>query len=279
MSHHDELLALAGHVPDGWLAVAREVLANGDLDRLTQLRAAVEPGLVGRQRRYRFFPKLSGHEDADRKVVGAIMAIAGTEACWATMRSGADRVYLVQVGEQAAPPAVAYAAQRALSGVERSPRVEVFAHDVVLPRYHEDALLAADLLWSRHPLPRIIVVRSFDGANPGGPWFGPGRELLVDPGVSRPLLDFLSAGEVVLTAANRLPDVITGVPDAVPADLLSDGAWVWSAATAYYLDRHQVAPDAALIAHAMANQPGGRLSPLARYNVRAALSPIGGVAA
>lgn len=279
MSHHDELLALAGHVPDGWLAVAREVLADRDVDRLTRLRAALEPEPQGERTRYRFFPQVRGHEDADREVVGAITAKVGAQACWATMRSGADRVYLVQIDEHADPPAVADAAQRALSEVEKLPRVEVFSRDAVLPRYHEDALLAADLLWSYVPMPHITVASSFDGSGPYGPWFDPGRELLVDPAARRVLLDFLTSGEVVLTAKNRLPDVLTHKLDVVPADLLSDGAWVWSAATAYYLDRHQVAPDAALAAYAMANQPGGRLSPLARYNVRAALSSNGGVAA
>jgi hypothetical protein len=279
MSHHDELLALAGQVPDGWLATAREVLAEGDLDRLAELRAAIDTRIADTPRRFRFFPELRGHEAADHAVVGTVSAMAGTEACWATMRMGADRVYLVQVGANADPAAVTDRAQRVLSDVEESPRVEVFAADASLPRYHEDALLASDLLWARDPVPSISVARSFDGADPGGPWFGAGRELVVDPEVRQQLLDYLKAGEVVLTATNRLPDVIAGVPDAVPADLLSDGTWVWSAATVYYLDRHQVAPDPALEAHAKANRAAGRLTPLARYYVRAALSPIGGVAA
>jgi hypothetical protein len=48
---HVALLALAGRVPDGWLAIAREALAGSDTERLKDLLdalAAVSPTAGGR---------------------------------------------------------------------------------------------------------------------------------------------------------------------------------------------------------------------------------------
>ncbi|MDA3629324.1 hypothetical protein OU415_28110 [Saccharopolyspora sp. WRP15-2] len=266
MEHH-ELLALAGRVPDGWLAIAREALAAGDTARLAALVATLgEPKPQAAQ--HSFTPEPHGHEQADSAALAAVRNAA--QACWATTRNGADRVYLVQT--EADPSTVTAAAHRALAGLVDSPRVEVFAPDQPLPAYHEQALLAATLLWSETPKPQVRVARAFDGATAAGPWFAPDRELVVDPAERRRLLDFLTAGEVVLTADVLMADVFTGAT-AVPADLRSDGTWVWSDATKYYLDRYQLAPDAELAGHALAHAPRGRLCPLTRHHVRAALTP------
>jgi hypothetical protein len=274
---HRALLAMAGEAPDGWLAIAREVLADGDVDRLTELRAAlhaVPAPRVATESRYRFEPHSAGHEKSDGAVVAAVAAAAGTEACWATTRDGTDRVHLVQARDSAELPAVTAFVQRALAPIEDPPRVEVFAQGTPLPAYHEKALLAATLLWSAAPIAPVRVARTFDGASPeGGPWFGPQHELVVDVDERRRLLDFLAGGEVVLATDVRLADVLTGTAGAVPADLRSDGTWVWSAAAGHYLDRHLLAPDSELAEYATTNPPGGLLSPLDRYRVRAALNP------
>lgn len=272
MSDHDDLLALAGHAPDGWLVVARQTLAQRDHHALGRLRAALAPELPAERTPHRFVPQLYGHDAADRSLVQAIRVLNGPQACWVTMRAATDRVYLVQAAPQADLPAVTDAAQRALSVAEASPRVEVFAADAVLPQYHQDALLAADVLWWRSPQPRVRVARTFDGCGPAGPRFDPQRELVVDPDEQLRLLEFLRGGEVVLIAQNRLPDVIVGKADVVPADLHSDGRWVWSAAAAYYLQRYQLAPDSELVTHAVGKQPPARLTPLARHGVQATLS-------
>ncbi|GAA4613326.1 hypothetical protein [Saccharopolyspora hordei] len=269
MDKHQELLALAGRVPDGWLAIAREALAAGDTDRLAGLIATLD-GTAPQAGPHHFAPDGDGHEEADRAVLAALQAEPGVQACWATTRGGTDRVHLVQA--DADLPAVTATAHRALSGLVDSPRVEVFTPDQVLPAYHERALLAATLLWSATPGPQVRVARAFDGATASGPWFDPGHELVVDPAERRRLLDFLAAGDVVLTADALLPDVFTGTT-AVPASLRSDGTWVWSEATQYYLDRYRLAPDPELAEHALAHPPAGRLSPLARHRVRAALIP------
>lgn len=268
MEQHRELLALAGRAPDAWLAIAREALADGETDRLAALLAALDEP---KPRQHGFTPEPDGHDEADAAVVAVAQGRA--EACWATMRDGTNRVYLVQAGNDADLPALTAAVQHALDGFEDTPKVEVFAPDHPLPDYHERALLAATLLWSAEEEPEVAVARAFDGAGADGPWFAPDHELVVDPAQRRRLLDFLAAGEVVLTVTARLTDVLTGAAGAVPASLRSDGTWVWSEATRYYLDRYQLAPDPELAGHALANGPGGRLCPLTRHHVRVALNP------
>lgn len=270
MDQHHELLALAGRAPDGWLAIAREALADGSADRLAELFAALDPALAGDggANPLRFSP--DGRDEHDRALVAAVRAEPGAEACWATTRDGTDRVYLVQA--DADLPGMAAAAQRVLADLEDTPRVEVFGRASALPDYHEVALLAATLLWSATPEPAVLLARVFDGAGAAGPWFDSGHELVVDPAERGVLLDFLGAGEVVLAADARMTDVLTGRADTVPASLRTDGTWVWSDAAGYYLDRHQLALDPRLAAHAATSAPGGRLSPLTRHQVRAALS-------
>jgi hypothetical protein len=275
---HSALLALAGSVPDGWLAVARDALAEGDTNRLRELRAAREDVVpldtIPRQR-YRFTPGGTGYEDVDREVVTAVAAEGAAAACWAVTRDGSDRVYLVQADGPDLPEVTA-TVQYVIDEVGDTPRVEVFGPDTPLPRYHEDALLAAKLLWSAARGAPVRVARAFDGASPeSGPWFGPRHQLVEDAGERGRLLEFLAGGEVVLTSEVRMTDLITGTAGAVPADLRSDGMWVWSEASRYYLDRHRLAVDARLAAHARTSRPVTRLSPLDRYRVRAALAPAG----
>lgn len=273
---HHALLALAGSVPDGWLAVARDALAEGDTDRLKELHAALEEvGPLIHRVRYRFAPGGAGYEDTDRAVVTAVTAEGAAAACWAVLRDGSDRVYLVQA-DGPDLPAVTATVQDVIDKAGDPPRVEVFGPGTPLPRYHEEALLAATLLWSATPGTGVHIARAFDGASPGGgPWFGPRHQLVEDSGERQRLLDFLSGGEVVLTSEVRMADLITGTAGAVPADLRSDGVWVWSEASRYYLDRHRLAVDARLAAHARKRKPVRRLSPLDRYRVRAALVPSG----
>ncbi|MET0133729.1 MAG: hypothetical protein ABW215_09055 [Kibdelosporangium sp.] len=262
---HSALLALAGRVPDGWLVIARELLADGETDRLTQLRSVVDVRPVGQPR---FTP--GTESDADRAVAASVEAVPGTTACWAVTRDGIDRMYLVQADDGIDLARLTATVQRAQRG---STLVEVFGAATALPAYHEAALLAATLLWSACPDVPVRIARTFDGAGPSGPYFDPSHELTVSIGERAKLMDFLAGGEVVLTTGARLPDVLTGKPGVVPAGLRSDGAWVWSEAAGYYLDRHHVAPEADLARHAGTRSPGSRLSPLERYRVRAALNP------
>ncbi|QWF82744.1 hypothetical protein [Amycolatopsis sp. CA-230715] len=273
---HDQLLWLAGRAPDGWLAVAREELGVGDHDRVEELLAALDPVLDARApRRYRFTPDGDvPYEAIDAAVVEAVRGDEETVACWASMRDGVDRVYLVQAEYDADLAGITLDVQRAV-GEDEIPRVEVFAPDTALSSYHETALLAAVLLWTRDPFGEVKIARTFDGASAeSGPWFAPSHELVADPGERQRLLDFFDGGEVLVETEVRMTDLVSGSAGAVPSGLRTDGGWVWSDATRYYLERHLLAPDTELARYALAAPPGRTLlSPLDRYRALTALNP------
>lgn len=204
-------------------------------------------------------------------LVDAVGAVGGADACWWSPWTGARWLYLIQAAADADLPGVTAAAQRVLAGAAR---VEVFARNVPLPRSHELALRAATLLWSARPAPPVMVAPVFDGAGPEGVWFVGDHELITDPTERAALLDFLTSGQIVLAANGRLADVVSGAASAVPANLRSDGRWVWSDATAYYLDRYGLAPDPGLVEQARSAPPGVGLTPLARHQVWAALQSL-----
>src|SRR5262249_43140631 len=47
-------------------------------------------------------------------------------------------------------------------------------------------------------------------------------------------------------------DPVRGAGFTVPVDFRTDGIWVWTSATTYYLERHHLAPDPGLVAHVRA---------------------------
>lgn len=273
MDQHRLLLALAGCAPDAWLAIAREALGDGETSRVADLMNVLDDAKT-KPRRHTFTPaEPAPADDAVREATSEADHEAAAHACWVSLRDGTDRVYLVQAGKDADLPALTAAAQHALAPFMDTPMVEVFGPDHPLPPYHEQALLAATLLWTNTPEPPVAVARAFDGAGEDGPFFAADHELVVDPAERRRLSDFLAGGEVVLTATARLVDVLTGTEGVVPASLRSDGTWVWSEAVRYYLDRYQLAPDPDLAGHALTTRPQDRLDPLTRHHVRVALNP------
>ncbi|GAA3677768.1 hypothetical protein GCM10022267_75740 [Lentzea roselyniae] len=269
---HGRLLALAGCAPDGWLTVARETLAAGATARLEDMFTSLRQFDMSPKPRHFEMP-IAQEDPVDRAVV-ATVAAQRAQACWVTMRDGTAPVYLVQADSEADLPAVTAAVQRALLAArERSPRVEVFAPLSALPEYHEEALLAARMLWSGSPATPIRIARTFDGATEDGPYFLPGHELMLDERIRHDLVAFLSAGEQVLDAPQDLPDVVVPSAGPVPGGLRSDGLVIWSDATIHYLDRHMISPAAELAAHAAGRTPVSRLTHLERHRVRAALDP------
>jgi hypothetical protein len=219
----------------------------------------------------RHFEMPTAQDDPANRAVVAV-ATQQAQACWVTLRDGTAPVHLVQADSQADLPAITAAVQRALLAArERSPRVEVFGPFDRLPEYHEEALLAARLLWSGAPATQVRVARTFDGATGRGPYFLPGRELVIDERERRELVAFLEAGELVLDVPRGLPDVIVPRAGQVPCGLRSDGTWVWSDAAAHYLAKHMISPDPELAAHAAGRPPHCQLTHLERHRVRAAL--------
>ncbi|TPW76684.1 hypothetical protein [Schumannella sp. 10F1B-5-1] len=121
------------------------------------------------------------------------------------------------------------------------------------------------------PPPR--VARVFDGHRDGIPSFAPERPVIVDQAERDALLTLLRSGSVLVHASRPLRDDLGDLDAAVPADLRSDGTWIWSDAVAYYLEHHWIAPDTELVAHLRAAGPAAPLDAATWRRLSAAIRP------
>ncbi|TPW77902.1 hypothetical protein [Schumannella soli] len=140
-------------------------------------------------------------------------------------------------------------------------RVRALLHDV------------ARRLPLRRTPPPPKVARVFDGHRDGVPCFAPERPVIVDREERETLLTLLRSGSVLVHAARPLRDDLGDVDVAVPADLRSDGTWIWSDAVAYYLEHHWIAPDAELVSHLRAAGPASPLDAETWRRLSAAIRP------
>ena len=86
------------------------------------------------------------------------------------------------------------------------------------------------------------------------------------------VLTFLAGGGAVLAAEERMVDIIDGAPAVVPMGCRTDGSWVWSDATAYYLGTHGIAPPAEFLGHIRA--AGYRAEPPGSVGTALALAAV-----
>jgi hypothetical protein len=177
----------------------------------------------------------------------------------------ARRVYLIQVPDGGAAPALAGELQAALDG-HGDAGVEVVALDTAPPPYHAAALEGAALVWSAQDEelapaagPPFRIARVFDFAKSGtGPGFHPGHRVVTDADESDRLLRYLVSGSLVLHSTERTRDVLDpAAGQVVPASFRTDGEWIWTDTAAYYLEQHSLAPDEALAAHIEARWRAG----------------------
>ncbi|SDH38360.1 hypothetical protein [Agrococcus jejuensis] len=158
----------------------------------------------------------------------------------------------------AAPAAPASATPTAASGAHR---IRTLLRDV------------AGRLSTRRRMPPPCVARVFDGQRDGKPWFAADHPVIVDQREREELLALLRSGSIVVRASQPLRDDLGDVDAAVPADLRSDGAWIWSDAVAYYLEHHWIAPDPELVAHLRAAGPAAPIDAETWRRVSAAIRP------
>ncbi|GAA2176665.1 hypothetical protein GCM10009846_31300 [Agrococcus versicolor] len=117
------------------------------------------------------------------------------------------------------------------------------------------------------------VARVFDGQRDGTPWFAPEHPVIVDAVERDALLALLRTGSIVVHASQPMRDDLGDVDAVVPADLRSDGTWIWSDAVAYYLERHRIAPDAELVAHLRTAGPAAPIDAGTWRRLSAAIRP------
>lgn len=64
------------------------------------------------------------------------------------------------------------------------------------------------------------------------------------------ILQYMRAGRIVVRTTSKYADRIDPERDeAVPHYLVTDGDWLWDAASEYYLEKHEVAPLGDFVAH------------------------------
>ncbi len=80
--------------------------------------------------------------------------------------------------------------------------------------------------------------------------FSPTRRRVLGSARRADILRYLGQARMVVRASGRMPDPITGAAEpVVPLSFRTDGTWVWSDATAYYLATFGIAPELEFLCH------------------------------
>jgi hypothetical protein len=200
-------------------------------------------------------------DDIDSAALSVLALQPAVRAMWRSWRfpgNGAPwprprRIYLLETELAADLVRIAAEVQAVLRQAgEAEPQVEVYPMRADLPSYQRLARARGALMWTRAPDPGVRVARIFDAVDDRGPWMAADRATLAGDEAYR-LLDYLVMGELVVVAAVWMDDVVDRTRRAVvPMNLRTDGHWVWSDASAYYLENHGLAPEAGLVAHVQA---------------------------
>jgi hypothetical protein len=222
-------------------------------------------------------------DEVDRAAVAAVAAEAGAHGLWRAWRYPADeapwppprRIYLVETADTADLVELTARIQRHLAAAgETDPQVEVFPTAAELPSYQRSARAYAGLIWARTPAPEIKIATVFDEVDAEtGPRFAAWHERLADEVEARRVLDYLNAGEPLLVTSERLDDVVDpSRRNAVPMNFRTDGSWIWTDTTTYYLEWHGLSPDTGLLAHVRAT--GYRMPPVDGVAIHRAMAVL-----
>jgi hypothetical protein len=204
-------------------------------------------------------------DDVDRQAVTAVRAETGVRGLWRAWRFPADpspwppprRVYVVETDEAVdLVRLTARVQQRLADAGETDPQVEVYPTGAELPTYQRLARAYAQLVWAAGPAPDVKIAAVFDEVDAEtGPRFSGDHERMEDEDEIRKVLEYLRAGEPLLVTTAQMDDVVDrSRRNAVPMNFRTDGTWIWTDSTTYYLEQHQLTPDTELLEHIRASR-------------------------
>jgi hypothetical protein len=199
-------------------------------------------------------------DEVDQAAVAAAADGPGVRGLWRAWRYPADdspwprprRIYLLEADKDVDLVEISarLAGQLAAAG-ERDPQVEAYPVGAELPTYQRLARAYAGLIWASTPSPEIRVAAVFDVVDlQTGPGFAAEHERLEDEIEARKVLEYLNAGEPLLVTTAQMDDVVDrSRRNVVPMNFRTDGTWIWTDTTTYYLQRHRLSPDTGLVDH------------------------------
>lgn len=153
-------------------------------------------------------------------------------------------VYLIEAEDEAAVLDLAAAfydePEAAWAGM---PIVEIYATGIELPPLHRAIQFAGELVFASSDTPSFTFADVFDGEpDESG---RPQDVVRVSEEEAARLVDYLLSGTPMLVADAEGQDVLDpSRGQCVPLHLRTDGTWVWSDASAYYLREHLIGPPA-----------------------------------
>jgi hypothetical protein len=200
---------------------------------------------------------------AEQAAVKAVAKLPGVIGLWRAWRLPGDRapwpppkrIFLIEVGTDADEIAVTREVQERLTAArEADPQVEVYQTGYELPLYHELGRSYGALLWAAAEDPGIRLASVFDDVSPEtGPSFRPDHPRLEQEEAAK-VAAYMYSGAPLLVTMTRMDDIVDVSQAAVvPMDFRTDGTWIWSDASTYYLEEHQLEPDTGLLAHVRAS--------------------------
>jgi hypothetical protein len=210
-----------------------------------------------------YFVKGTEKAAPDQVLAEALAGEADAIGCWRARRvarfddepESGKLVFVVEARADADMAGLAARLQEVLAGAgEVSAQVEVYSWDLALPIYQRQARGCGELIWAQKPDPGLLLAPLFDDFDEQeGPRFHPDHPRLEADEASK-VAQYLREAEPVLVTSARMDDVIDSTRQfCVPANLCTDGAWIWTDALAYYAQEYLLEPDPGLLAHVRSN--------------------------
>jgi hypothetical protein len=212
----------------------------------------------------------AGAPEAELDILGRMLGAGTVLGVWRAWRhpvSGAPwppptPVYVVEAADQETVDALTrqhYAPDGPPSG-PGAPLVEIYLTGMDMPPFHRAVQFGGELVHAGRPAPDFRFADVFDGL-PGED--GMPQELVtIAPAEAERLLQYLGSGKVLMMADVAADDLMDPQLTAcVPLHLRTDGRWVWSDASAYYLEKYAIAPAKEFREHLLASDTFPRTVP------------------